>query len=337
MVLAAGIDIHCRELVPAEPESGPPLVLLHGLGDSHLSWSMVAGALARRRRVLVPDLPGHGLSGRPDASYALAWHAEVMGDWLDAMRLDTVDLVGHSYGGGVAQWMLLGHRERVRRLALVAPGGLGRAVGVPLRLASLGVVERLGQPFMGVGTRIGLRLAGAGYTAEEIARIAWMSAQPGTARALSRTVADVIDLRGQRRHFLDRAHEVDPLPPIVVMWGDRDRVLPFAQARDALGLIDAAALSRYRDCGHFPHRQCAARFAGELDEFLTAADLPVPRLRVALQVQVPGGARSSALRRASRVFLRGLRRLFGRRGIMRDDEHRADPERQVLASGTRAR
>src|SRR3990170_5464631 len=134
LVRAAGVEIHACELGPAEA-SGPPLVMLHGLCDSYLTWSRVAAALARKRRVILPDLPGHGLSGRPDASYALAWHAEVMGAWLDALGLDTVDLVGHSFGGGVAQWMLLAHRERVRRLVLVAPGGLGRGVSVPLRLA----------------------------------------------------------------------------------------------------------------------------------------------------------------------------------------------------------
>ena len=312
VVRAAGVEIHASELSPARPE-GPPLVLLHGLGDTSLTWSLVARALASRRRVLLPDLPGHGLSGRPDASYALSWHADVMGAWLDALGLDHVDLVGHSFGGGVAQWLLLEHRERVRRLVLVAPGGLGRGARLPLRFASLGFIERVGQPLLGIGTRIGLRSAGARFSSEEIERIAWMSSQPGTARALSRTVADVIDLRGQRRHFLDRAGEIATLPPISLIWGDRDPVLPFAQGRRAAELLEGAPFSRYEGCGHFPHRERADRFVTEVDAFLGAPEVASPRLRDAIQVQVPTALERipSAIVRAVQAVVRGLCRTFG--------------------------
>src|SRR4051812_41000341 len=111
----AETDIHW-----VEAGSGPPLVLLHGLTDSHRTWSRVAPTLARNHRVLMPDLAGHGLSSRPDASYSLAWHAKVIGEWLDSLGIEQTDVVGHSFGGGVAQWLLLERRERVRRLGLVA-------------------------------------------------------------------------------------------------------------------------------------------------------------------------------------------------------------------------
>lgn len=89
-----GVDLHWAEL-----GEGRPLVLLHVLADSHLSWSRVAPALAPHRRVLMPDLAGHGLSSRPDASYALKWHAQLITGWLDALALVDADVVGHSYGG----------------------------------------------------------------------------------------------------------------------------------------------------------------------------------------------------------------------------------------------
>ena len=132
-----------------EAGTGRPLVLLHGLNDTHRTWRPVMRELARTRRVLVPDLPGCGLSGRPDASYALDWQANVVNSWLGELGLDEVDVVGHSYGGGVALQMLLLRPQRVRRLGLVAAGGLGREVTFELRLASLPrVVELFGQPFM---------------------------------------------------------------------------------------------------------------------------------------------------------------------------------------------
>src|SRR5262249_20864730 len=156
----------------AEAGAGRPTVLLHGLSDSHRTWNRVVPMLAKTRRLLMVDLPGHGLSGRPDASYSLAWHARIVGAFLDALALDEVDIVGHSFGGGVAQWLLLEHRRRIRRLALVAAGGLGREVSWSLRLCSLpGVVEQFGQPFMPVGTRIVLGAAGAAFDRDEVAHL----------------------------------------------------------------------------------------------------------------------------------------------------------------------
>jgi pimeloyl-ACP methyl ester carboxylesterase len=260
------VDIHWVEV-----GKGRPLVLLHGLCDSHRTWSAVAPALARSRRVLMPDLAGHGESSRPDATYALGWHADIVAGWLDALGLDEVDLVGHSYGGGVAQWMLLEHRRRVRRLGLVASGGLGREVGLALRFASFPfVVERFGQPFMARGTTMALNAAGGAYSADEIAVLSRMNAVPGTSRAFSRSVRDVINWRGQHRHFLDRAREVHDLPPVALFWGEADTLIPIQHAVHAASLMGGVTLTRFPGCGHFPHRQDPERFVTALEAFLDA-------------------------------------------------------------------
>src|ERR1700685_917324 len=65
----------------------PPIVLLHGLNDSHLTWSQIAPELARDRRVFVLDLPGHGHSDRPDAGYELAWYARIVAGWIELLGL----------------------------------------------------------------------------------------------------------------------------------------------------------------------------------------------------------------------------------------------------------
>jgi pimeloyl-ACP methyl ester carboxylesterase len=300
-----GLDLHWLEL-----GSGRPTVLLHGLSDSHRTWGKVAPALARSRRVLLLDLPGHGLSARPDASYTLAWHARIVAGWLDALGLDEIDLVGHSFGGGVAQWLLLEHRRRVRRLALVAPGGLGREVALGVRLCALPIVERLGQPFMGAATRIGCSATGARFDAEDAAALGWMNAMPGTARALSRTARDVVDWRGQRRHFLDHAREIGELPPIALFWGERDPVVPFAQALETAELLDGARLTRFAKCGHFPHRECDAEFTRALEAFVDEPSCEAARLRAPVTVVATRGPRRSPIRRALGAALAGIRRVL---------------------------
>ena len=257
------VDLHWAEL-----GSGPPLVLIHGLCDSHRTWFPVAPALARSRRVLMLDLAGHGESSRPDASYTLEWHANLVAAWLAHLGLEQVDLVGHSYGGGVAQWMLLEHRGRFRRLVLEASGGLGREVGAALRWASFPFfVERFGQPFMSFGTTRALNAAGASFSEEEIATLAHYNAVPGTARAFSRSVRDVINGWGQHRHFLDRAHEVPALPPMAIFWGEDDLLIPIAHGIDAAARMENVTLTRFPGVGHFPHRQEPARYVRELEAF----------------------------------------------------------------------
>lgn len=274
VVRVGDVDLHWAEM-----GAGPPLVLLHGLCDSHRTWFPVAPALARARRVLMLDLAGHGESSRPEASYTLDWHANMVGAWLRALGLHEVDLVGHSFGGGVAQWMLLAHRSRVRRLGLESAGGLGREVGASLRWASFPFfVERFGQRFMSLGTTRALNAAGGAFSDEEIALLAKYNSIPGTARAFSRSVRDVINGRGQYRHFLDRAHDVASLPPIAIFWGDDDPLIPVAHGIDAASLLEGVLLTRFPGVGHFPHRQEPARFVEALERFLDASDLPPARL-----------------------------------------------------------
>jgi pimeloyl-ACP methyl ester carboxylesterase len=276
-----GVRLHWAEL--GKPTGKPPLVMLHGLNDCYRTWRRVAPGLARDRRVLMPDLPGHGLSGRPDASYELHWYAQVMARWLDAACIERADVVGHSFGGGVAQTMLLECPERIRRLALVSSGGLGREITHSLRLASIPlVVERLGQPFMGPCTRLALKATGDVISGEDVARLSALNAQSGSARAFARTVRDIIDWRGQRRTFFQRAAELAALPPIAVFWGDRDAVIPISHAEALAKAVDGVSVTRFEGCGHYPHHEKPDLFVDALRDFLETPDARAAHLRLAV-------------------------------------------------------
>ena len=252
-----------------EVGAGPPLVMLHGLGDSHRTWRRVLPQLSRRHRVLLVDLPGHGLSGRPDAPYTIDWYAQTMHGWLDELGIERASVFGHSFGGGVAQWMLLQRPDRIDRLGLVAPGGLGREVSIGLRLASLPIAKWLAPYFMGIGTHVMMRTGQLVLPeADELARIAWMNSAPGTARAFCRTVSGCMNMFGQTMQSWDRIHEVPTLPPLGVFWGERDRILPLKHALHAAERIEGAMLARYQRAGHFPQLEEAERFTFDVQRFL---------------------------------------------------------------------
>ena len=276
-----GVRLHWVEY--GHQGTRPPVVLLHGLNDSHLTWRQIAPDLARDRRVLVLDLPGHGLSDRPDASYELAWYARIVAGWMEALGLSEVDVVGHSLGGGIGLMLLRVCRPRIRRLVLAAPGGLGKEISVALRFVSLpgvaGIIERVGQPFMALGTWLTLGRWRVGLPRGHLRAMSMMNGRRGSARAFARTVRGLMDWRGQRHSFFLHAHEIEQLPPITVLWGDRDAIIPTAHGRAFAQGVEGVRYAELAGCGHDLHHDDPRSFRSAVREALDVDRWPPMRLR----------------------------------------------------------
>jgi len=258
-----------------------PLVLLHGIMDSHRAWRRVAPLLAERFRVLMPDLPGHGYSGRPDASYTLPWYSEVVAAWMEAIGIDHAHFCGHSYGGGIAQWMVLEQRARIDRLALVAAGGLGRGVASGMRFATFPFLGPLLTPsVLRIALPAFLRLSPKTFghmEPEEQKRFVAMTRIPDSDRAFERTVGGVINFFGQYMQTSDRVNEVEQMPPVALFWGLKDPIIPVRHGRDTVANSEGVTLTTYKRCGHFPHLDVPDVFASDLIEFLLDPDRPYAR------------------------------------------------------------
>jgi pimeloyl-ACP methyl ester carboxylesterase len=265
----------------SEMGEGEPLVLLHGILDSHRAWRRAAPHLARHFRVLMPDLPGHGYSGRPDAPYTLTWYASVIAAWMEAIGVERAHVCGHSYGGGVAQWMLLEQRARIDRLALVSAGGLGRGVAPAMRFATFpGLGPLLTPAVMRVALPAAVRLAPAmfGYMEPEEQDLYLMMRRiPGSEMAFQRTIGGVINFFGQYMQTIQRAAEVGDMPPIAIFWGAKDPVIPVRHGRDAVARSEGITLTVYKKCGHSCHLDAPERFAKDLTEFLLDPSRPPAR------------------------------------------------------------
>ncbi|MBN1178983.1 MAG: alpha/beta fold hydrolase [Anaerolineae bacterium] len=99
--------------------SGPPVLLLHGMGSCADDWFFQFPALVDRYTVLAVDLRGHGRSAAPPAPYTIAGMADEVAALMVALQLDLAHVVGLSLGGLVAQSLAVRHAERVRTLVLV--------------------------------------------------------------------------------------------------------------------------------------------------------------------------------------------------------------------------
>lgn len=256
----------------SEIGSGPPLVLIHGFQDTHRVWAKVAPLLADDFRVLMIDLPGSGLSDRPDAPYTLTWYARMIVAWMDAIDLKHAHICGHSFGGGIAQWMLLEDSKRIDRLALLAPGGLGREVGIWLKYVTFPVLGSRLTPLV-VRRIIPLLMRFApgifgNRSLDEIKRYVKMMSVPGTHLAFQRSVEGVINLSGQYMQTKQRAREIDRFPPIALFWGEDDPILPIKHGHSMLAQSTGLTLTTYPKCGHFPQLDMALTFAHDLKAFL---------------------------------------------------------------------
>jgi pimeloyl-ACP methyl ester carboxylesterase len=256
--------------------SGPPLVLVHGIGDSSETWDPVLDELARRHTVIAPDLLGHGASAKPRADYSVAAYANGVRDLLGVLDIDRVTLVGHSLGGGVAMQFAYQYPERTERLVLVGSGGAGPDVSPVLRAATLPgaalllTLLHLPTARWQVGRVIGLlRALGTdlGQDAPDLMRV--VDALPdATARAaFTRTLRSVVDWRGQVVTMLDRCYLTLGMPTLLI-WGDRDAVVPVAHAYRAHAAMPGSRLEIFADAGHFPFHTDPDRFVRVLEQFL---------------------------------------------------------------------
>jgi pimeloyl-ACP methyl ester carboxylesterase len=142
--LLAGIPVAERRLEPAgvstavlEGGEGPPLVLLHGPGESAVTWLRVIPELVATHRIVAPDLPAHGESELPDgpldAERLLAW----LGELVEATCDSPPALVGHVLGGAIAARFAIGQGEALDHLVLVDSLGLGRFRPAPRFAATM--------------------------------------------------------------------------------------------------------------------------------------------------------------------------------------------------------
>ena len=260
---------------------GPPVVHLHGTNTSSLSHLMLLGRTPGTRSYLV-DRPGCGLSD-PDSfrpghfrEYAVGF----VGDVLDALGLDATLLVGASGGGIWATWYALAHPERVRGLVMLGsvptlPGG---RVPLPLRLAATPGIGDLMVRAVKPGRRMLLKMMASVGEAETIVRhpdlldsLVAGARDPVATQANLAELRALISRRGIRTSMRLSREDLRRLAvPTLMIWGDRDPVVPLAQARAAAAEIPHARLE-VLPAGHVPQLGHPDRVAALLEEFAMTA------------------------------------------------------------------
>ena len=255
-------------------------MLVHGITSTSATWANVLPYLAERFTVIAPDLLGHGESAKPRGDYSLGAYASGIRDLLLALGHERATFVGHSLGGGVAMQLAYQFPEHCERLVLVSSGGLGREINALLRAASLPGSE-LVLPFLvddrvvAVGRLVGSLLGRVGLRVHtdvgEVLR-GHASLSDGEARAaFLHTLRPIVDVRGQRVDATDRHYHAESIPFLIV-WGERDPIIPADHGRAAHRLVPNSRLEIFPTAGHFPHLDDPLRFVRVLGDFILTTE-----------------------------------------------------------------
>ncbi|MEU5828552.1 alpha/beta fold hydrolase [Micromonospora tulbaghiae] len=237
---------------------GPPVVLLHGIGRTLDDFTALHTALARDHLVLAVDLPGHGGSAPLAGPHTLPALAAAVARFLDAAGVTgPAHLVGNSLGGAVAMRLAADAPRRVASLALLNSAGFGREVTVALRLLAVRPLARLllrPHPRIARRTERAIFYDPAYVTDERIATALAAAGQPHAARVMLELVRDLGTWRGVRPQW--RADLLDAVAaldlPTLLVWGERDLVLPAAHLAYARTRLPNARSHLFRDTGHMP-------------------------------------------------------------------------------------
>jgi pimeloyl-ACP methyl ester carboxylesterase len=236
--------------------SGPPLLLIHGLGYARWGWEPVVEPLARSFDVILFDNRGVGESDVPPGPYTAAELADDAVQVLDEAGVERAHVVGTSLGGMVAQELALGRPERVERLVLACttPGG-PQAFPMPQRTVDLMVARATLREYVENALEPDARLELVDRILEHRERTA-QPFEPWAAQAAAGAAFDAYDRLGALT------------VPALVQHGDGDVVVDPRNGDLLAELIPDASLSVYAGCGHLFMWQEPQRFVTELEGFL---------------------------------------------------------------------
>lgn len=263
-----GVRLRLRD---TGPRDAPAVILLHGFGASLDTWEDWAKALSARYRVIRFDLPGFGLTGPdPSGDYSDARTMKILTGLMDQFNIERASVIGNSLGGRIAWNFAALHPDRVTRLVLVSPDGFAspgfeydKVPSTPLMMKAL--------PYTAPRSMLKANLA-AGY------------AHPEALSEASVTLYhDMMLAPGVRRAILARMEQTilrDPASvlariktPTLLLWGEKDGMIPISNASDYLKDMPNAALVRLPDLGHLPFEEDPVGSLAPVERFLAGETL----------------------------------------------------------------
>lgn len=244
-----GQRIHYDE---SGPESGRPVVLMHGWGCDHSTVRSIAAALDTGMHVFNLDLPGHGKSPEPDQVWGVPEYTNIITRFIDTLKLEDPVLIGHSFGGRIA--IMLASRRPLTKIMLVDAAGIKpkRPLKYYIKVYSFKAARKI-LPFI-IGKSKASKVIDSWRSKAGSAD--YRNASPMMRSIMSRAIGqDLTSL------LLDIKAET------LLVWGAKDTATPLRDAKIMERDIPGAGLVTFPDAGHFSFLDEPAQFRAVAREF----------------------------------------------------------------------
>jgi pimeloyl-ACP methyl ester carboxylesterase len=259
----AGMRLHVRD---TGPRDAPAVIMLHGFGSSLDTWDAWAAMLSDKFRVIRYDQPGFGLTGPdPTGAYTEERGVQVLTALMDRLGIAKASIIGNSMGGKLAWTFAEQAPERVAKLVLVSPDGFaspgfeyGKKPDVPFMVKLLPYVL----PTVMVRASLAPAYADPNVLNDAlVTRYRDLMLAPGVRAAMIARMEQV--MLENPEPLLQRIHA-----PTLLIWGEKDAMIPFTNAQDYLRAIPNSRLVAFPDLGHIPQEEAPARSLAPVRRFL---------------------------------------------------------------------
>ena len=278
VTLPSGASAHMRDEGNRE---GPALVLVHGSNASLHTWEPWVAELGDTYRIISMDLPGHGLTGRvPGDDYTRAGMTSFVHELMGTLHVERFAIAGNSMGGGVAALYALEHPEQVSALILVDAAGIPLKrddddVPLAFRVAGMPVISQvmryvLPRSLVEEGVRK-VFVDQSKVTDEMVARYFDLSLHEGNRDATRMRFASYASR--DEEAFAARLGEIEA--PVLVIWGDKDGLIPVSAAYEFEQRIPQAELAIFENVGHVPMEEVPGESAAAVRAFLSKGQAEV--------------------------------------------------------------
>jgi pimeloyl-ACP methyl ester carboxylesterase len=264
------------------PVDGPPMVMVHGLGGSHLDWSVLAPRLAHRFRVTAVDLLGYGLS-RPDhRASTVEANVELVNAFIEQVVGGPVVLVGNSMGGLIAARQASAHPETVSRLVLIDPAlplvPRSRVDVVATMILGRLALPLLGRPILAMSryrrparqqvretlTRccVDPSRVPPGLVDASVELVELRAEMPNADDAFLASARSLLAINGNPRTAWAALHEITA--PVLLMHGEQDRLVSVGSAREAARRLPQWTVDVLPGLGHLPQIEAPDRVTSRI-------------------------------------------------------------------------
>lgn len=252
-----------------------PLVVVHGFPTSSFDWAHVVDRMASRRRVVLLDLPGYGLSDKPDAPYTIAASADAVVSVLERLGIDRFAILSHDMGDTVVGELLARNLEGSWPVDVTRRVVTNGSIYIAMAHLTDGQLMLLAQPDERATHGPGPALLAASLVATlasdhhdiDMSTHAELVCRLGGDALLPRTIRYIEERRANESRFTG-AIEAHP-SALHILWGPHDPIAVSAMAERLHAEVEGSTLRWIDGAGHYPQIEEPERYLDALDAVLS--------------------------------------------------------------------